>query len=182
MGIVEGVVWFVARRSRAPPFSLSGTPPLSVLAPFSTATSVHSSCQKGRGAPFHWGGGLARVCHSVMDDSTPTRSIRLPRACTCLGGETHPRLRALSLGSVANRAASDRSSGKANFFVGGGRVSSVDEERTIFQRTLFVDRGKEKERKRKIGKKLRRGNITGAREREVNVPFNNLFIEIFPEY
>ena len=61
-------------------------------------------------------------------------------------------------------------------------MSSVDEERTIFQRTLFVDRGKEKERKRKIGKKLRRGNITGAREREVNVPFNNLFIEIFPEY
>ena len=112
------------------------------------------------------GGGLARVCHSVMDDSTPTRSIRLPRACTCLGGESHPRLRALSLGSVANRAASDRSSGKANFFVGGGRVSSVDEERTIFQRTLFVDRGKEKERKRKIGKKLRRGNITGAKERE----------------
>lgn len=94
LGIVEGVVWFVARRSRAPPFSLSGTPPLSVLAPFSTATSVHSSCQKGRGAPFHGGGrggaGLARDCHSVMDDSTPTRSIRLPRACTCLGGETHP--------------------------------------------------------------------------------------------
>lgn len=56
LGIVEGVVWFVARRPRAPPFSLSGTPPLSVLAPFSTATSVHSSCQKGRGAPFHGGG------------------------------------------------------------------------------------------------------------------------------
>lgn len=28
LGIVEGVVWFVARRSRAPPFSLPGTPPL----------------------------------------------------------------------------------------------------------------------------------------------------------
>ena len=97
-------------------------------------------------------GGLARVCHSVMDDSTPTRSIRLPRACTCLGGEMpHPRLRALSLGSAANRAASDRSSGKTNFFVYVRRPWT----RNVSQRRCLRIGGKKKRKKneRKIGKK-----------------------------
>lgn len=65
------------------PFSPpSPLPPLSI--PLVRKEEGHLSMVVGGGA------GLARDCHSVMDDSTPTRSIRLPRACTCLGGETHP--------------------------------------------------------------------------------------------
>lgn len=52
------------------PFS---APPLSIP----LVRTGRESERGGRGAPFM--GGLARVCHSVMDDSTPTRSIRLPR-------------------------------------------------------------------------------------------------------
>lgn len=75
--------------------------PLWHTSPFRSRSLLHRHLcpfllsERKRGT-FPWwregggGRGLARDCHSVMDDSTPTRSIRLPRACTCLGGETHP--------------------------------------------------------------------------------------------
>lgn len=86
LGIVEGVVWFVARRSRAPPFS----PPFPSSRPFPTRHLCPFLLSEGERGTFPWGG-LARVCHSVMDDSTPTRSIRLPCVYMPRGeGETHP--------------------------------------------------------------------------------------------
>lgn len=65
-------------------------PPFPSSRPFPTRHLCPFLLSEGERGTFPWGG-LARVCHSVMDDSTPTRSIRLPCVYMPRGeGETHP--------------------------------------------------------------------------------------------
>jgi len=57
-----------------------------------------------------------------MDDSTPTRSIRLPHARTCLGGEAYPRapLAGHSRSGIARSIPLDVPSGKTTHSSRGG--------------------------------------------------------------
>jgi len=77
------------------------------------------------------GGRVARDCHSVMDDSTPTRSIRL-HARTCLGGEAYPRA------ALWNRAESSRCPERQDdAFLASGRA--IREGSVLINALAFLD-------------------------------------------